>query len=121
MIYSHLAAGLVAAAIGFAGGWQAQGWRRDSADLARQQKQQADSRALVRQIDKASEGYEADRSSAKTEFTTITKEVERVIEKPVYRNVCIDDDGLRQLERAARSTGYSGEPPSGMPASGTAK
>lgn len=26
---------------------------------------------------------------------TITKEVDRVVEKPVYRNVCLDADGLR--------------------------
>ena len=81
----------------------------------------ADALAQVRRIDKASESYEGDRAASKTEFTTITKEVERVIEKPVYRNVCLDDDGLRQLERAARATGYSGEPASGMPASGSAK
>lgn len=121
MIYTHAAAVAVGLAIGFSGGWLTQGWRWDSAELARQQKMKTDALAQVRQIDKASEGYEVDRAATKTEFTTITKEVERVIEKPVYRNVCFDDDGLRQLERAVRATGYSGEPPSGMPASGPAK
>lgn len=121
MIYTHAAAVLVGLAIGFGGAWKVQAWRWDSAVLAAQQKQQAAARAQIRQIDKASEGYEADRAGTKTEFTTITKEVERVIEKPVYRNVCFDDDGLRQLERAARATGYPGEPASGVPASGAAK
>lgn len=121
MIYTHVATAVTALAIGFSGGWLAQGWRWDSAELARQQKVKADALAQVRRIDKASESYEGDRAASKTEFTTITKEVERVIEKPVYRNVCIDDDGLRQLERAARTTGYSGEPAPRVPASGTAK
>lgn len=27
-------------------------------------------------------------------------EIEKIIERPVYRNVCLDDDGLRELNRA---------------------
>lgn len=27
-------------------------------------------------------------------------EVQKIVEKPVYSNVCFDDDGLRELNRA---------------------
>lgn len=121
MIYTHAAAAVVGLAIGFAGAWQVQAWRWDSAELARQQKQQADARAQVRRIDSASGNYEDDRAKTRTEFIEITKEVERVVQKPVYRNVCLDDDGLRQLERAAAATGHPGKPEAGMPPSSPAK
>lgn len=121
MIYTHIAAALVGLAIGFAGAWNVQAWRWDSADLKRLQQQQSQARSQIRQIDKASEGYEGDRAATRTEFIEITKEVERVVQKPVYLNVCLDDDGLRQLERAAATTGYSGKPAAGMPAGPAAK
>ena len=121
MIYTHVAAAAVSLAIGFAGGWQVQAWRWDAADLKRLEAQRSEANRQIRAIDKASEGYEGDRAAIRTEFIEITKEVERVVQKPVYRNVCLDDDGLRQLERAAAATGYPGQPAGGVPTSSPAK
>lgn len=121
MLYTHAAAAAVSLAIGFTGGWWVQGWRWDASELKRIETQWADAKKQIRAIDKASEGYEGDRSAIRTEFIEITKEVERVVQKPVYRNVCLDDDGLRQLERAAAATGHPGKPAGGVPASGAAK
>ncbi len=44
-----------------------------------------------------SAGYEQERQQIVRE---IYREIPRVVENPVYRHVCIDDDGVRLIERA---------------------
>lgn len=53
----------------------------------------------------------------------ITREVPKIIERPVYRNVCVDADGVRLIERAvdaanggAASGRASGDPADVRPA-----
>jgi hypothetical protein len=45
----------------------------------------------------------------------INREIPTIVQKPVYRNVCIDDDGVRLIERARSAA--NGEP-AGGPAPG---
>ena len=68
-----------------------------------------------RQADHGAAGHEADRARIRTEFITITKEAERVVEKPVYRNICLDDDGLRLLARAIDGQPSTGESATTVP------
>jgi len=104
---------IVTLAAGFAAGWKVQGWRwaasdRDAIEMARVREEQ-----LRAEVDKASAGHEADRAKLRTEFRTIFQEVERVVEKPVYRDrECLDDAGLGVLRNAihAGDPGASGEP-----------
>jgi len=35
-----------------------------------------------------------------TQFRTIYHEATKIIERPVYRNICVDADGMRLLDRA---------------------
>ena len=44
---------------------------------------------------KAGEDYEQTKETERVKTETITREVQKIIERPVYLNVCIDDDGLR--------------------------
>lgn len=67
--------------------------------------------------DKAAAGHEADKVQIRTEFLTITQEVERVVEKPVYRDVCFDDDGLRLIRAALGRGAAASEPASTLPGS----
>lgn len=49
-------------------------------------------------------------------YRNITKEVEKVVEHPVYRSVCFDDDGLRAANAAlARSGTTAGQPDKPVP------
>jgi hypothetical protein len=49
-------------------------------------------------------GHEADKDKLRTEFLTITQTVEKIVEKPVYRDMCLDDcDGLRALSPCRNS------------------
>ena len=104
MLYTHAAAAIVALAVGFAGGWKTQGWRWDAADKQRiEQEAREKSRALDR-ANTASGTFEEKRTANETRYRTVTVTLEKVVERPVYLNQCIDDDGLRSLnQQIARS------------------
>lgn len=46
-------------------------------------------------INKVSADYEQLKSEQRVKVETVTREVQKIIERPVYQSVCIDDDGLR--------------------------
>lgn len=120
MIYTHVAAALASLAIGFTVAWWVQGWRHDSMELQRQEAARESGRLAARAADAASERHEADKAALRAEFKPIYKEVEVVVQKPVYRNVCLDADGLRLIERALRGPGAAGQPAPAVRGSGPA-
>lgn len=91
---------LLAAGACFSGGWTANDWRRDSKAL--EQKQADDKEAFRRSEREGEKGraFEQDKSQIVKQLRPIIREVERVVEKPVYRNLCLDDDGMRLLRSA---------------------
>lgn len=105
-------AALVVSVLSFSAGWRVQGWRWAAADAKAVEVARAREAELRAAVDEASAAHEADRGRIRTEFRTIVQEVERVVEKPVYRDrVCLDDDGLRILGAAVRGgAGGAGEP-----------
>jgi len=50
----------------------------------------------------ASAGLEKDRGKNRIVYRTITESVEKIVDRPVYSNICMDDDGLRLLTAAVR-------------------
>lgn len=48
-------------------------------------------------INKVSADYEQLKSEQRVKVETVTREVQKIIERPVYNNVCIDSDGLRSI------------------------
>jgi hypothetical protein len=60
---------------------------------------------------------EANGRVARTDtFREITRAVPQIIDRPVYRNICVDADGVRLLDRAADAANGradSAKPPSG--------
>lgn len=46
-------------------------------------------------INKVSADYEQLKSEQRVKVETVTREVQKIIERPVFNNICIDDDGLR--------------------------
>jgi len=81
----------------FSGGWVVRDWKAgaDMADvLAQAAKDQAARRS---QVDAAAAGHEKYRKAAAARERVVIKEVERVVEKPVYLNTCFDDAGLQLL------------------------
>lgn len=91
-------------ATGFGSGWMVNGWRWEAKEVAKlRDLAQTQARADKRSYD-ASEGFEKDKENVRTVFKEIRVEVDKIIERPGYRNVCFDDDGLLQLERAIEET-----------------
>lgn len=48
-------------------------------------------------INKVSAEYEQLKSEQRVKVETVTREVQKIIERPVYNNVCIDDTGLQHI------------------------
>lgn len=94
----------VGVAVAFGAGWMANGWRLnakyDAERLAAEKAAKAAYDAKAKQYNEASAALEAARNEREIVYRTITKTVEKVVERPVYRNVCIDDDGLREINNA---------------------
>lgn len=61
-----------------------------------------------------------DRAKSEVVHRTVTKYIDRIVDRPVYRNMCMDDDGLRNLNCAIRGeTGTAAcRPDAALPASG---
>lgn len=112
---------LVAAGTGTAAGWKAKAWQ---VAYAEQQAAEAAAKDFVR---REKEQYaQADaHEKVKTELRyvdrVITKEIEREVEKLVYRNVCLPADGLRLANEAIRAANRAAsQPAAAVPAAGGA-
>ena len=48
-------------------------------------------------VNKVSADYEKLRSEQRAKVETVTRTVQKIVERPIYLNRCIDDDGLQQI------------------------
>ena len=117
MIYTYAAVAVVAAVLSAGSTWQVQGWRFDArekdrieaaAELASNNRQAAQS---------ASEGLENDRTRIEVKYRTITRNVEKIIDRPIYLQRCLDDDGLHALRGALGTASDTSEPADAVPES----
>lgn len=83
------------------------------AESVRRAAAQFDARRL--DINKAAEKHEIFKTVTETRWLEVQKEVDRVVEKPVYSNVCLDDDGLRILADGIKARHTGGEPKPAVP------
>lgn len=83
------------------------------AESVRRAAAQFDARRL--DINKAAEKHEIFKTVTETRWLEVQKEVDRVVEKPVYSNVCLDDDGLRVLADGIKARHTGGEPKPAVP------
>ena len=56
--------------------------------------------AAMRQANDAATKLEKAHARIEMKYWTITKEVERVVDRPLYVGVCLDDDGVRLANAA---------------------
>lgn len=61
---------------------------------------------------------EQSRHERKTVYRTITRDVEKVVTRDVYRNVCLDADGVRLINDAFAGRASAGDFASAVPATG---
>lgn len=55
------------------------------------------------EINQMSANYEAEKSVQRRQVETVTREVQKIIERPVYQQHCFDDSGLQQLNSLINS------------------
>ncbi|HFG4549582.1 hypothetical protein [Acinetobacter baumannii] len=55
------------------------------------------------QINKVSADYERVKAEQSTRVETITREVQKIVERPVYKSSCIDDAGVQQLNELIKA------------------
>lgn len=99
--------GTLAALLFVAGLWT--GWRLAStsyqSDIIKEQNATADLlAAAARQANAQAEELEQARAKREIIYRTITKTVDRIIDRPVYHTDCLDDDGLRIANEALTGT-----------------
>lgn len=109
-----LLAALISGAISAGAAWKVQSWRYDSKEKDRIEAQQELAKLDRAKAQVASEGFEHDTASNTVKFRTITKVVEKIIDRPVYLQQCFDDAGVQQLGQAIRATGSASEPKSAV-------
>jgi hypothetical protein len=101
---TRLAATLLAGvAFGGWAGWQVQDWRHGRQDAQRIERQARDTLRNIERGQQAADTYTTEQTHATPARKEIIRTVEKIVTRPVYRNVCLDADGLQQL-RAAIST-----------------
>jgi len=109
-------AAAVALAVGAAGGWQVQAWRWAAADAARLEADAEAQRMAERRAGQAAQTYEQHRAASAAQTRVILQEVERVVDRPVYRDrECLDADGVR-IVNAAGQAGAASQPDPAVPA-----
>ena len=64
-------------------------------------------------INEVSADYEAEKSKQRVKVEQVTREVQKIIDRPVYLNRCIDADGLRQINSLINTSSAS-EPDAAM-------
>ena len=112
-----LAVGL---AVGAAGGWTAQGWHRDSVNLAVNEAAQAIKDDAVGRESSIAQQVEEALAERQVVERVIDRGVIREVQKPIYQRVCFDPELVRLLNEGARITpaaagGNPGKPAGAVP------
>ena len=121
MLYLQAAGGLILAAAGFFGGWQVRDWQAGADDAERLRANAAAEIRRADAIDGAAAGFEQQKERIRVQTLTVTRDVERIVDRPVYLNQCLDDDGLRAVAAAAGASAAASQPAPAVPASTDAR
>ena len=117
MIQNLVIVAFLSSVVSFTSAWKIQGWKYQAQEAeAIQTIAQADRENKARE-NKLSEGFEQEKLKIQSQIKTVNKTRERVIEKPIYRNVCFDDDGLQLVKQAisGNSNNNTSKPKATMP------
>ena len=114
-MWVYAATALVALAVGFGGGWKTQGWRWDAAEKHRIEQEAKERQKQRDRAHTASTTFEDKRSTNETRYRTVTVTLEKVVERPVYLQSCLDDDGLRVLNSQISRASDPGQPQLKLP------
>jgi hypothetical protein len=115
----HVYAIVIAAAatVGGIAGWNVRGWKAGADEARIVQALHAAVESQRAGADAAAARFEAERAKLAGRRQVITREVDRVVDRPIYRDgVCLDDDGVRLVTDAIAGTDGAGQPTPAVPA-----
>lgn len=73
--------------------------------VAKKLKPYLDAEKLAQEnANKAGEGYEESQEVERVKTETITREVQKIIERPIYITNCFDDDGVSAVNQAGNTS-----------------
>ena len=87
----------VSALVAFGTGWEVRSMRCIAAETARLSKVKIVTEAKQDKVLKASTKVEVQKEKVRIKYVQVVKEVEKIVDRPVYKNVCLDDDGLKAI------------------------
>lgn len=92
---------LIGAVLAFTAGWQVRDWKAGADQADQLQTDARDAMRKAERMDTAAAGFEIQRAAGQQRQRVIRMEVERVVDRPVYRDrLCLDSDGLRLVAQA---------------------
>lgn len=91
---------LKVSAAAFLAGWLVSSWQHDSVELAAKKAATMVAEAESGKRLEQAEVLDKTLSRLQANERTIIKENVKIVDRPVYRNICIDDDGMRNANAA---------------------
>lgn len=88
----------------FGGGWIVHGWHADSLDLVATKAAQASAGASIWREASTAQSIETALARLRANEKVIYRESVKLVDRPVYHNVCLDPDGLRIINAAKNGT-----------------
>lgn len=99
-----LAAALAGAAASYAAGHYIGASRQEAQDIAASNAKLAETQAAYAKFENiVTKSLAAQLAAIRSTERIINHETQKIIERPVYRNVCLDADGVRLIEQARTS------------------
>lgn len=95
-------------------GWWLRGLYEDRKDLAALEAREQEREAFITRESNIAKKVEDKLAELKANERIIEREINNVVERPVYRTSCLDGDGLQILKRIARG-GDAAEPSGDVP------
>lgn len=102
MIYTHVAAFIVGGILAGAAATQVQNWRFDSKEKERLEHEAEIRRNNEKRTTVAAKGLAADQRAIDTKYEVITETVVQIIERPVYKEICLDQDGIDAINGVSK-------------------
>ena len=115
LLYGLVALAVIGAAAGFYGKIHHDGYVEGKGEVQQAwDKANQDARKHEAEMSaKAAADLAAERANKKVVIQTRTVYVDKIVDRPVYRNQCFDNDGLRCLNAAINGTDAAGCKPDG--------
>lgn len=113
----------LAAAVIFAAGWgfgssvTGNSYKAKLFDAKQESEKLRDEDSL--RLNTISSVLEATLNEKRIVYRTIEKRIPQIVERPVYRNVCLDDDGLRLINDALAGSIHPAEPANAVSVTGS--